>query len=260
MMQPRYTEVLCNLMNNERAMTAINTAMSDYPLYTNPESKTIGGVPLIPTREELNSKILNYYKYREIGFETFGRFLDELRTSLNEIMPKYNQLFYSLDQEFNVVYNVDYEKTISRTLEGENQSNQDSTTNTSTNASDTSTTNSTVNSYDKNIKSLTPQSELDISNKDIDSVNYGDEASWNKNTSESDATTSGSSNTTGTGNTSSNGTVNTNEEESTIERTKGNYGVVSAQDLILKYRETIINVEQLIINDERIAELFMMVY
>lgn len=259
-MQARYTEVLYNLLNNEKANAAIETAMSEYPLYTNPESKEIGGVKLIPTREELNKKILDYYKYREIGFETFGRFLDELRTSLNEIMPKYNQLFYSLDQEFNVVYNVDYEKKIIRALDGTNENEQSTTTSTSTNVTDSSTMNTSTTSNDKNVKSLTPQNELNIANTEIDTVSYADEASWNKNTSDSTSETTGTSTTTGSGTNDVNGTIKTNEDETTIETTKGNYGVVSAQDLILKYRETIINVEQLIINDPRIAELFMMVY
>lgn len=259
-MQARYTEVLYNLMNNAHAMAAINTAMSDYPLYANDESKEIGGVKLIPTREELNKKILDYYKYREIGFETFGRFLDELRTSLNEIMPKYNQLFYSLDQEFNVVYNVDYEKKIIRSLDGTNGNTQSTSTTTSTSVTDGSNVISNTTSNDKNVKSLTPQNELNISNTEIDTVSYADEASWNKNSATSSSSTSGTSSTSGSGSNNVIGSVTTDEDETTTETTKGNYGVVSAQDLILKYRETIINVEQLIINDPRIAELFMMVY
>ena len=51
-----------------------------------------------------------------------------------------------------------------------------------------------------------------------------------------------------------------NQIENSTETTKGNFGVVSAQDLILKYRETIINIEQMIINDERIKELFFTLY
>lgn len=259
-MQARYTEVLYNLLKNEQSKHAIDEAMSDYPLYSNPESKIIGGVHLIPTREELNTKIINYYKYREIGFETFGRFIDELRTALHEIMPKYNQLFYSLDQEFNVVYNVDYEKTIIRNLEGENARNETSNTSTSTTSTDSSTANSIVNSYDKSVRSETPQNQLSISNRNIDNVNYADEANWSKNSTDNFTDTSGNASSNGSGQTSSNGTSTNNENENTVERTKGNYGVVSAQDLILKYRETIINVEQLIINDPRIAELFMMIY
>lgn len=259
-MNPRYTEVLYNLLNNEQAKNAIDEAMSDYPLYSNPDGIEIGGVKLIPTREELNNKILNHYKYREIGFETFGRFLDELRISLHEIMPRYNQLLYSVDQEFNIIYNVDYEKTITRVLDGENKNTQNTTTSTNTSSTDTTESENTVNSYDKGVKSLTPQNELNISNKNIDNVDYADEASWSKNTTEGESTTSGTSSTSGTGSNNLIGNLKTDEEENTTERTKGNYGVVSAQDLILKYRDTIINVEQLIINDPRIAELFLMVY
>ena len=259
-MQSKYTEVLINLLNNPLAKEKIDLAMSDYPLYTNPESIEIGNVKLIPTREELNNKILNYYKYREIGFETFGRFLDELKTALHEIMPKYNQLFYSIDQEYNIIYNVDYEKTISRNLDGSNANTQDSTTNSTTSASDTSTVESNQTAYDKNVKTLTPQGELSISNDDIDGVTYADEVTWNKNNTSSSSTTTGTSGTTGTGTNNISGTATNKETEETTEKTKGNYGVVSAQDLILKYRETVINIEQEIINDPRISELFMMVY
>ena len=101
----RYTEVLYNIMNSENGSAAINQAMSTYPLYVSTSQREYGQPNIIPTREQLNNKILNYYKYREIGFETVGRFLDELETSLNEIMPYYNQLFYSADQDFNMIYN-----------------------------------------------------------------------------------------------------------------------------------------------------------
>ena len=70
----RYTEVLDNLLRNEDANNAIVQAMSTYPLYqTDPNKvKQYGTSYRIPTREELNTKILNYYRYREIGQETFG--------------------------------------------------------------------------------------------------------------------------------------------------------------------------------------------
>ena len=89
-------------------------------------------------------------------------------------------------------------------------------------------------------------------NKQIDSVDYANQVDWNKDDATSSGSTSGESNVSGTG---------TNRElESTLETTKGNFGVVSAQDLIKKYREIIINIEQQIINDPRIVELFMLVY
>ena len=230
----KYTEVLDNLLRNEQTAPLIANAMSKYPLYETDSNKVnqYGTAYKVPTRAELNNKILSYYRFREIGFETVGRFLFELETALNEIMPKYNQLFYSADQDFNPIYNVDYRKTLARNKTNSDQSATSSNTSNSDNA--------------KSVSSQTPQNQLSISSANIDSVNYADEATWS----------AGSQTGTASGNTSSNG----QEDETTIETTKGNFGVTSAQDLILKYRETILNIEQLIIHDPRIAELFMMIY
>ena len=236
----RYTEVLYNIINSENGSVALNQAMSTYPLYVSTSQREYGQPNIIPTREQLNNKILNYYKYREIGFETVGRFLDELETSLNEIMPYYNQLFYSADQDFNMIYNVDYVRTIDR--DRDNTSNTTATSNTTTSESTTSN--------NKTVSSDTPQSNISTANTDIDNVEYANNISWNKDTGSGSGTSNGSATTSGTG----------NESESTVETTKGNFGVTSAQDLIKKYREIIINIEQQIINDPRISELFMLVY
>ena len=242
----RYTEVLDNLLHNEEAKADIDLAMSTYPLYqTDPNRvKQYGTAYTIPTRKELNEKILNYYRFREIGQETFGRWLFELETSLKEIMPKYNQLFYSADQDYNPIYNVDYVKTIDRNRKDNTVGTQNSKT--STNGSDTS------EEYSKAINAKTPQNQLSISNVNIDTVNYADEASWGK--------TNGSNTNNETVDTNGSNSVVGKEDEKTTEATKGNFGVVSAQDLVVKYRETIINIEQQIINDPRIKELFMLIY
>ena len=264
MITAKYTEVLYNLLNNEQTKALIDKKMSTYPLYES-ISKHENGIPdIIPTRQELNKKILNYYKYREIGFETVGRFLDELEISLNEIMPYYNQLFFSADQDYNIIYNVDYKRTIDRDLSGNTTST--SSGETTSNSSDSSTTNTsnTVNTdlYTKNVKSDTPQSQLSITNKQIDSVDYANEVTWNKDTTEQTGTSQATNNGTATttADSTASGTGTNKEIESTLETTKGNFGVVSAQDLIKKYREIIINIEQMIINDSRIRELFMLIY
>nr|DAP17731.1 MAG TPA: Lower collar protein [Caudoviricetes sp.] len=264
MIQARYTEVLYNLLKNNRTKQLINEKMSTYPLYVSTSQHEYGIPNIIPTREELNNKILNYYKYREIGFETVGRFLDELEISLNEIMPKYNQLFFSADQDYNIIYNVDYKRTIDRDLSGNTSSNtqSNSSSNTSSNSSDSTSTTTNSTSWNKNVNSDTPQDQLSITNKQIDSVNYANNVSWNKDDATQSGSTTGSANTSasGTANTSESGTGTNKEIESTLETTKGNFGVVSAQDLIEKYRKLIINIEQMIINDPRITELFMLVY
>lgn len=244
MIPARYTEVVYNLVNNPQTKEKIDLAMSSYPLYESINEHEYHSPNIVPTREELNKKILNYYMYREIGFETVGRFLQELEISLNEIMPYYNQLFYSADQDFNIIYNVDYKRTINRDLSGN--------TSTETSATDSTESSSGTTSNSKHVTSDTPQNQLSITNKQIDSVDYANQVDWNKDDATSSGSTSGESSTSGTG---------TNRElESTLETTKGNFGVVSAQDLIKKYREIIINIEQQIINDPRIVELFMLVY
>jgi hypothetical protein len=237
-MPAKYTEILDTLLRNPTTKPAIDEAMSAYPLYqTDPDKvKVYGTAYSIPTRTELNNKILNHYRFQEIGQETFGRWLFELKTALNEIMPYYNQLFYSADQDFNPIYNVDYRKTI--------MGSQNANSNTTSTGND----NTTNEEFTKTVNSKTPQDSLNFSNTGIDSVSYADDAGWGK----SSGSTTGTNTT--TGNSSSNGST------SSIETTKGNFGVVSAQDLILKYRETIINIEQQIINDPRIKELFMLIF
>lgn len=250
----RYTEVVDNLLRNEQTAEAIAEAMSKYPLYETDPNKVnqYGTAYKVPTRQELNTKILSYYRFREIGQETVGRWLFELETALNEIMPRYNQLFYSADQDFNPIYNVDYIRNTQRNKSDTNIGSQSSTTNTSTTGSDSTTS----QENGKTVNSKTPQNQLSISNMDIDNVSYADEAGWSK----GNTSTSGNSSSTGSASTNGSNSTIGNEKEGIVETTKGNFGVVSAQDLIIKYRETILNIEQMIIHDPRIEELFMLIY
>ena len=267
MMRAKYTVVLKTLMDDQTLREQLDRALSTYPLYEKTRREEF--IPVyIPRRRELNEKILNHYKYREIGFETIGRFLDELEISMNEIMPRYNQLFFSADQDFNVIWNVDYQRTINRNQTAANEatgtSSDDSDVTTTGTAQDSTQTTGTASSYNKHINSKTPQDKLSVPADGIDTVDYADEAQWNKDasttggSSTSNGNTSGTSKTKNTGNTSASGS--SSEDETTLETTKGNFGVVSSQDLILKFRETIRNIEQEIIEDRRIRELFMLVY
>lgn len=225
----RYTEILYNILNNENTKQLIYNALSTYPLYTSNKNRQYNKIPdLIPSRTEINTKLLNHYKYREIGFETVGRFIEELEITMNEIMPYYNQMLYSIDQDFDMIYNVDYERVKERVNE----------------TSGNVTTESSMTNSGKNVNANTPQGELSITASNIDGVTYADNVAWNKDDSEA----SGESNSSG------------NENENIVETVKGNYGTVSAQELILKYRETIINIVDMIINDSRIKDLFMNIF
>lgn len=254
MIPARYTEVLDNLLRYPDTAEAIATAMSTYPLYETDPNRVneYGTAYKAPTRQELNTKILSYYRFREIGQETVGRWLFELKTALEEIMPKYNQLFYSADQDFNPIYNVDYIRDTQRKKSGTNIGTQSTSSTSTTNGSDSTTS----QENGKTVNSKTPQNQLSISNMDIDDVDYADDAGWSK----GNTSTNGSSSSTGSASTNGSNSVIDNEKEGIIETTKGNFGVTSAQDLIMKYRETILNIEQMIIHDPRIEELFMLIY
>lgn len=275
----KYTVTLKALLEEEETKEAIYKALSSYPLYEK-KSKEEYIPSYVPTREELNKKILNAYKYREIGFDTVGRFIDELEIAMNEIMPKYNQLFYTIDLDYNLLYNADYKRTITATKKGTSSSIAKTTedvdttlTNsgvTDTTANDSSTTSANVTTNSKDVQSNTPQGQLGIGTKGINSVDYADSAKWtggenteNGNTtgtsqSKAESSSTGSNKTKGSTDVNASGT--NNEEESSVEELKGNYGMVTFQLLVEKYRDLIINVEQQLINDHRINELFMQLW
>lgn len=249
MLQPaRYTEYLITLLKDDYVKGLIDDAMSEYPMYV-PENPVTFSI--IPTREELNKRILDHFKYREIAFETVGRFVDELRTTLNEIMPFYYQL-YKTEDIMNgledIFGNLDVIESYSETnsLNGQNES----TSNASSSAS--STANSQSNS--KNVSSATPQSELSISNMNIDSVSYADNADWNKTNSSTSASDNGTSETSGTSTSSSNGVI-----EHTLLR-KGNQGVNTYAHDMGELRNIFMNITNDILENPRLQELFMMIY
>lgn len=254
----KYTAVLRNLLDDPNTKEKITEALSSYPVYV-PENNDNG---LIPTREQLNQKIIDAYKYREIAFETVGRFLDELRITMCEIMPYYNQMFHTVDIMNKVedpFGNVDFTETYE---EEKTDTSKATATNSSTNnttTTDKQNTNTSMNDKSKIVKSDTPQNNLNLSDS-IDDVDYASEVQWNENNSNSTGTTSGEG--TAKSTTNSNGENNVTAS-GTVKHTftkKGNQGVNTYAHDIIEFRQSILNVEQMIINDKRLKELFLMVW
>ena len=284
MIYGKYTIVLKTLLDDPKSKEAIDKALSTYPLY---DAKNESNFTQVLSREELNKKILDHFKYREIGFETFGRWLDELEIAMNEIMPYYNQLFMSEDiingiddifGNLNVKETFEEERTgtsedSSETSETfENNINDSSSSESSSESTDNSTQVNQSETNGKNVKSDTPQSQLNISSNDIDNISYANEVNWNKDHANSNTRNEGS--TTGTNETSSS---SNREEDSTRNQTYsnngstsgttkhtltriGNQGVNTYAHDMLEFRNLFINIAQQIINDSRIQELFMQVY
>lgn len=67
-------------------------------------------------RPILEEKITRHFYFREIGFESVGRFLFELETKLNEIMPYYNKFYESTLLEFNPLINYQVTESQSREI------------------------------------------------------------------------------------------------------------------------------------------------
>lgn len=293
-MYARYTEFLRDLMLNEQTRNALNRALSTYPLYA--PSKTYD---LIPTREALNQKLLNHYKYHEIGFETVGRFLDELEITMCEIMPHYNELFKTVEimaELPNPFDNVDVTETFEQT-QTNTVNTEGTTTNTQTGEGSSSGTNTQTGSQTQNgtveassntdqsatsrsIKTDTPQNDVGgfftaLDGGEYEGV-YASEAEHQKNDAE--ATESRSETSTNSVENSSNGTSTTettstntengtstgsSESTGTTSHTftkKGNQGVNTYAHDMNEFRTSIMDVVDQIINDERIADLFMKVY
>ena len=137
----------------------------DYPLSSN------------VNKEEFETKILNHYITRRIGFETFTIFQIELDTKLNEIMPKYNKMFDALKNWD--IFN-DGEKTI---RDGTDNRNVDTSSDTSNKLNNNTVT-------DRRF-SDTPQNQLE----DVQNGSYVTNYNYDQDRSESIGSSNNLSNT-----------------------------------------------------------------
>ncbi len=256
----RYTVVLKTLLDDANVKPLIDKALSTYPMYVpaNPQNYSI-----IPTREQLNTKLLNHYKYREIGFETVGRFLDELEMAMNEIMPYYYQLFKSEDI-MNAIEdpfgNVDIIETFEEEREGSSSGSSSGTSSGETSSNSKMNSNAQTTNNTKNVHSKTPQSQLEVPAEEIDTLTYADEVNWNRDGNQSTGETIDESRATSESSNSGESSAETSEKVSHTFKKTGNQGVNTYAHDMKELREIFLNIEQKIINDPRIKELFMLVY
>ena len=184
-------------------------------------------------------KVLDHYRFRQIGFETVGRFLHYFRTRIREIMPYYVQV-YEFDAKFRNIddplesYNLT--ETFMQTTAG---SGRTTGTNTASHSSESSGTSENLTKF-----SDTPQNSVENLDNFLTTATRitGDE------TGSSSGSSSGSSES----NTEDNGTT-----EHTLTR-KGNIGVQPLGGEVLNIRSAFINIDIQII--EELRDLFLQVY
>lgn len=193
----------------------------------------------------LETKILQYCYFKEIGFETMALWKFNLNTRLNIIMPYYNKLYLSELIKFNPMYT--HELTREHDLTSNVKSNSDATTeNTRTTVTESKTddTNKATDRY-----SDTPQGGLD----GIESNTYLTDArivDSDRNISEKD-----NENTNEDSKLISNAKSDTTENY--LESIKG-YSGTSASSLLVEYRKTFINIDSMILHE--LDDLFMLLW
>lgn len=109
-------------------------------------------------RQELEEKILTYYYTREIGMEVFGAWKLKLMAKLQAIMPYYNELYKSVDIDFDIFDDVNYTTTTDMTRDS--TSNDSSTDTRTDNLSESST------GTDKRTDNLTETVDRDVDTND----------------------------------------------------------------------------------------------
>jgi len=180
-------------------------------------------------RDRLTSLIVDHFWNREIGRETIDDFQRGMRHRMNLIMPNYNLLYESTRMTYDPLKTID----IVNMSTGKAQIDREG----SSTSNGTSTTNALSNT--RNIGSSFPQTQLsgdeDYADTGMDSNASTSSAAQNNNAaSESGAESS---------------------EQEGESRTSGYQG--SPADLIMRYREAIINVDAMILLD--LDDLFMQV-
>ena len=196
----------------------------NFPFYTDSEELRLNFI----------QKFYDEYMFREIGFETVERFKRSLLGKLNKIMPYYTQLYHTEleSKNINFMLNKDLIETFEREVSGSSEVNSNSTTN----ATGTSTVNSNDIMYD------TPNSRID------DITKYPTQGSQGENNATSSSNATSSNNQTG---------ENTQTEKTSL-ISKGNIGITSSAQLLKEWREVIINIDDMILNE--LEDLFMLFF
>lgn len=188
----------------------------------------IEGYPIFDEtyRPILTGKIVDHYMIREIGTESAGLFRHAMRTTLNRVMPIYNKLYASEKITFDPLSTVDLTTmTIAKqSQEASSVSNSDTTTGTTSGA--------------RTVNSDTPQTQL------AGNADYATSGTDATSRSEADAVAEDRN-------------VSDTESQSDSETTMTGYQGV-ASELLIRYRETLINIDDMVIQE--LSPLFMQVW
>lgn len=179
-------------------------------------------------------KFFQHFMFYEIGFDNVNIFKQHLISILNDIYPKYKQLYETeiRCQNIDFMLNKDLKESYIRKLNGESEGNSQAT----------STSDNTSNSNDLSIANDTPQNKVDDLDKYMTSASKTNSNSTNNSTSNANNTIKNKSN---------------NVEEYEL-ISQGNIGVTSSAELLEKWRNVLINIDLMIFKE--LENLFLFVF
>ena len=201
-----------------------NKVFSDFPIFDE------------EYRAELCKKILRHYYTREICCETVGRWKLFLCDKMRNIMPYYNQLYKSELLKIQPLISVDRSVTHEGTESESKITKRNGTNSTQTNANGSTDTWSYY--------SDTPQGGID----GLESNDYLTNATHNVGTDVTSSTLNGTNSDSETG--------RGERIDSYIDKILGFEG--NQSDMLLKFRETFLNIDMMIINE--LKDLFFTIY
>lgn len=177
-------------------------------------------------KSAFEQKFIDHFYFYEIGLTPIARFKKALQIKLNDIYPYFKQLYQTelRCNDIDFMLNKDLKEQYTRELTGNSSVNQSST--------------STSNDTSLNINNDTPQNKID----DLDQFM----TSASKNTDNSTMNSSGTN------------SAENNSTETYSLVSQGNIGVTSSAELLEKWRNVLINIDQLIF--EECNDLFMLIY
>lgn len=205
--------------------------LSDYPLFD--ESY----------RDELNKRIVDHYYFHEIGYETAEMFIHFMGERMRLIMPPMNKLYLTTLMEIDPLTTMRIRTTSKNEREASGELTRDITQNTDNKSQ--ATGKSVADSKSRAVSSTFPQTMLS------ENQDYATGATDTIGNSTTDTNGSETSNSKSTGaHTQSDSEQSTGNSDTLMEGFTG-----SMADLIVKYRNSIINVDAMII--EQLSDLFM---
>lgn len=230
-------------------------------------------------RVTLETKILKHYFNKEIGMETVGLWKLYLEERMNLIMPYYNQLYETATKNYDYMTDVNSSETY--TANKNNQETADYTLTGKLTGNTTDTGKDTINSTSKTTGTGTQDSNSTINKKNLESdlpqANYanldygtnlveGEQTETLHNSNNNTSTFTGDSTTdrSNTTNATQDATQTTknivdgNTDETYTRIKKGAFGGKSLTELMMEYRQSLINIDNMIIDE--LSDLFMLIY